>query len=231
MTPLKSSMASTRRDPGVSGNPTNRGIDPYVLATRGPDGWSTSYVGISADAPSAAPFSSSLQGADAGLDSFTFAGPERSATPASKTAAREFLFTTQAARSPREWSDRSRSRTPFQPAPCKKPFSSDGSHLIFGSKQAFETGANDNNTNVTIYSRNLKSATTEIASTGPSGNALADGSNVAELDVSNDGSRVSNRRPRLDRYRRKPPLRPLHAYRGHPQLDPSDAQRSRRGRL
>src|SRR5262249_36538868 len=30
--------------PGVSGNPTNRGIDPYV-ATRGSHGWSTSYVG------------------------------------------------------------------------------------------------------------------------------------------------------------------------------------------
>ena len=61
--------------PGVSGNPTNRGIDPYV-ATRGADGWTTEYVGIPADAPSGVPFSSSLLGADAGLDSFVFGGPE-----------------------------------------------------------------------------------------------------------------------------------------------------------
>ena len=33
--------------PGT-GNPTNRGVDPYV-ATRGEDGWTTKYVGIPAD--------------------------------------------------------------------------------------------------------------------------------------------------------------------------------------
>ena len=42
--------------PGI-GHSTNRGVDPYV-ATRGEDGWSTSYVGIPADAPSGKPFSS-----------------------------------------------------------------------------------------------------------------------------------------------------------------------------
>src|SRR5262249_6950120 len=44
--------------------------------------------------------------------------------------------------------------------------------------------------NVTIYSRDLKSGATEVVSTDASGTTLADGQNVAELDVSSDGSRV-----------------------------------------
>ena len=61
--------------PGT-GNSTNRGVDPYV-ATRGEDGWSTKYVGIPADGtPSTVPFSSSLIGADSGLGTLAFGGPE-----------------------------------------------------------------------------------------------------------------------------------------------------------
>ena len=71
-----------------------------------------------------------------------------------------------------------------------KPFSADGSHFIFGSEQQFEPAGNPDNGNVTIYSRDLKSSTTEVASTDTNGKALADGSNVAELDVSNNGQRV-----------------------------------------
>src|SRR6202012_4625580 len=41
-----------------SGHPTNKGGDPYV-ATRGPDGWTTEYVGLQADGtPSTVPFAS-----------------------------------------------------------------------------------------------------------------------------------------------------------------------------
>ena len=43
---------------------------------------------------------------------------------------------------------------------------------------------------MTIYSRDREAGTTEIVSTDPSGTPLADGSNVAEFDVSEDGSRV-----------------------------------------
>ena len=174
--------------PGVSGNPTNRGVDPYV-ATRGANGWSTSYVGIPANAPSAAPFSSSLEGADAGLDSFAFGGPEV-CNPCFEDGSQGIPIHNPDGTLTQALAGSLPVSNPASAGTVKKPFSSDGSHLIFGSKQAFEPGANNNNTDVTIYSRNLKSATTEIASTDTSGNALADGSNIAELDVSDDGSRV-----------------------------------------
>ena len=61
--------------PGV-GNPTNRGVDPYV-ATRGSSGWTTEYKGIPANGtPSATPFCSSLLAANGGLNTFAFGGPE-----------------------------------------------------------------------------------------------------------------------------------------------------------
>src|SRR5262249_38077147 len=55
--------------PGT-GKPTNRGPDPYV-ATRDAAHrrWNTRYVGVPVDVPSAAPFSSTLAGADSTLDS------------------------------------------------------------------------------------------------------------------------------------------------------------------
>ena len=57
-------------------NPTNRGVDPY-LATRGQDGWTTEYVGIPADNPfAAAPFSSTLDEANATLTTLAFSGDE-----------------------------------------------------------------------------------------------------------------------------------------------------------
>ena len=57
-------------------NPTNRGVDPY-LATRGQDGWTTEYVGIPADNPfAAAPFSSTLDEANATLATLAFSGDE-----------------------------------------------------------------------------------------------------------------------------------------------------------
>ncbi|HWP33869.1 MAG TPA: hypothetical protein VNL97_09005, partial [Solirubrobacterales bacterium] len=65
------------KDGGIpgTGNPTNRGIDPY-LASRNEDGtWSTEYVGIPSDNPFAtSPFSSTLAGADSSLGAFAFAG-------------------------------------------------------------------------------------------------------------------------------------------------------------
>ena len=58
-----------------SGHPTNHGLDPYI-ATRGANGWSTSYVGIPANLPySAEAFASPLAGADSSLDTFAFGGP------------------------------------------------------------------------------------------------------------------------------------------------------------
>ena len=57
--------------PGA-GDPTNFGQDPYV-ATRGCDGWNTSYVGIPASGtPSTVPFGSPLLGSSGGLSAFAF---------------------------------------------------------------------------------------------------------------------------------------------------------------
>jgi hypothetical protein len=174
--------------PGVSGNPTNRGIDPYV-ATRGTDGWSTAYVGIPANAPSSAPFSSVLQGADAGLDSFAFAGPGI-CNPCFGGGIQGIPVHNPDGTLTQGMAGSIPVANPVSAGTVRKPFSDDGSHLVFGSKQAFEPGANNNNADVTIYSRDLDSDTTEIVSTDTSGNALADGSNVVELDISDNGSRV-----------------------------------------
>ena len=174
--------------PGVSGNPTNRGIDPYV-ATRGPSGWTTQYVGIPADAPSAAPFSSSLQGADASLSVFAFGGPGV-CNPCFADGSQGVPVHQPDGTLTQGMVGSNPVSNPVSAGTVKKSFSDDGSHFIFGSKQAFEPGANSNNSDLTIYSRDLQTHTTEIVSTDTSGGALADGSNVVELDVSEDGSRT-----------------------------------------
>ena len=174
--------------PGVSGNPTNRGIDPYV-ATRGPSGWTTQYVGIPADAPSAAPFSSSLQGADASLSVFAFGGPGV-CNPCFADGSQGVPVHQPDGTLTQGMVGSNPVSNPVSAGTVKKSFSDDGSHFIFGSKQAFEPGANSNNSDLTIYSRDLQTHTTEIVSTDTSGSALADGSNVVELDVSEDGSRT-----------------------------------------
>src|SRR5262249_43255720 len=57
-------------------NPTNLGLDPYV-ATRGEDGWTTQYVGLSAtETPSAHPFSPAFGGAASNLGTVAFAGKD-----------------------------------------------------------------------------------------------------------------------------------------------------------
>jgi hypothetical protein len=68
-----------------------------------------------------------------------------------------------------------------------KYFSADGSHLIFGSKARFEPDASG--ADLTIYDRNLRTATTQVVSKTPLG-ATMTGSDNAALDVSSDGSRI-----------------------------------------
>ena len=70
--------------PGIAGNPTNLGLDPY-LAVRGNDGWTTKYVGLPANGMAdEGAFGSPLFGADRDLQNFAFGG-RTSATPASPT--------------------------------------------------------------------------------------------------------------------------------------------------
>jgi hypothetical protein len=170
-----------------SGSPTNRGVDPYI-ASRGADGWSTRYVGIPADpSPSAGPFASTVSAADAGLETFAFAG-EDLCSP---------CFADGSTGIPVRLSDGTlvqgmRGSLPVSdPEPAgvvAKPLSADGRHLIFGSTQKFEPTGNSNG-DVTIYDRDLASGQTQVASTLPGG-ATMSGSGTVELDVSEDGSRI-----------------------------------------
>jgi hypothetical protein len=181
--------------PGL-GNPTNRGPDPYV-ATRGEDGWTTEYVGLPADIDSeSGPFSSVLGGADASLDSFVFAGGGL-CSPCFASGIRTGI--------PLRLADgelvqgMSGSLDPGQQAAnpegeIGKYISADGGHLIFGSKYAFEPGANNSGTDLTLYSRDLRGGGTKIISTNTDGTTMTAGA-LSELDLSSDGSRVAFAKP------------------------------------
>lgn len=171
-----------------SGEPTNRGPDPY-LATRGADGWTTRYVGIpSTPTPSIAPFSSTLAGADAHLSTFAFSGPEICSP----------CFDDGSAGIPLRLPDGRLVQGldgSMDPGPSAEPagdigkhFSADGSHFIFGSTSQFEPDGN-NSGDVSIYDRNLATGLTQVVSKMPDGTTMT-GSGIAQLDVSDDGSRV-----------------------------------------
>jgi hypothetical protein len=172
--------------PGV-GNPTNRGIDPYV-ATRGKDGWTTRYVGIPSDNQYAAgPFASSLLGADPQLGSFAFGGPDIC----------EPCFGDGSTNIPLRLPDESLIQgiagsqgSNANPAgEVARRFSADGSHFVFGTTTKLELGGNEGG-DVTIYSRELNGGPTEVVSTLPGGAGTMTGAGIGELDVSGDGSRV-----------------------------------------
>jgi hypothetical protein len=174
--------------PGT-GNTTNHGVDPYV-ATRGTDSWSTRYVGIPSDQPgSSGPFASTLSEADSSLDTFAFGGADICSP----------CFPDGSTGLPLRLSDGSLVQgmagsiavsDPEAAGEVRKPLSADGSHFLFGSMQRFEPSGNDQNGNATVYSRDLGSGTTEVVSTDETGSALQGGDDVAELDVSRDGSRT-----------------------------------------
>jgi sugar lactone lactonase YvrE len=170
--------------PGVAGNPVNLGTDPYV-ATRGPSGWTTKYVGLSATLPSDSPFSSTLSSADATLSSYAFGEPDRCSP----------CFNDGTTGIPLRLPDGSLvqgmagSEDVADPEPAgevAKPLSADGGHFVFGSAQRFEQDGNSGS--VSIYDRNLKAGGTQVVSTMPDGSTMS--GEVAELDISSDGSRI-----------------------------------------
>jgi hypothetical protein len=175
--------------PGIAGHPTNRGADPYV-ATRGANGWTTRYVGLPSDNPFATgPFASPLSGSDAALDTFAF-GEAEICDP---------CFEDGSTNAPLRLPDGSLVKGmagsmdpgPADPAgTVAKPLSPDGSHFIFATTAQFESTANSNGTDATIYSRDLKAGTTEVVSTDDTGTAIANGDGIAALDVSKDGTRT-----------------------------------------
>src|SRR4029079_7788093 len=151
-------------------NPTNRGVDPYI-ASRGSNGWGTTYAGIPADNPFAAtPFASELGEASSGLTKLAFSGPNICSP----------CFADGSTGIPLREEDGSLAQGMFGPeepgpgaAPdglVEKRFSADGTHLIFGSTSLFADGGNDETGDVSIYDRNLMTGQTQVVSTDPGGN-------------------------------------------------------------
>jgi len=172
-----------------AGNATNRGPDPY-LATRGGDGWRTRYVGIPANINDVSgPFSSTLDEASEGLDSFAFGGDELCAP-----CFTDGIETGIPVRLP-DGSLTQGMAGSIDPGPgaeseghVAKRFSADGAHLIFGSSSRFEPDGNAGG-DISIYDRDLSTGTTEVVSKTPAGTTMT-GPGIAELDISADGSRV-----------------------------------------
>ncbi len=191
--------------PGVAGNPTNKGVDPYI-ATREGGGWNTTYVGVPANDPFASkPFSSGPSGASSSLETFVFGGTE-GCSPCFEGG-----YTGVPVRLPNgeliQGMVASPSVTP--PGPSAEPsgyiasdVSADGTHVIFGSTSQFAPGGNNETGDISIYDHDLKTNETQAISSGPSGAPLpclqgvgtchspGDGDGIAELGISSDGSRV-----------------------------------------
>ena len=178
------------KDGGIpgTGNPTNRGIDPYVAERDDVAGWQTRYVGIESNNPYApSPFSSTLLAAAADLDTFVFGGPEICAP----------CFADGSSGMPVRLpsGDLIQGMAGSQPQPAAEeaghiasPLSADGTRLVFGSTSAFEPGATPGQ--ATLYERELTGSdpNTELISTRADGSTMTGG--VGELGISSDGSRV-----------------------------------------
>lgn len=174
--------------PGIAGDPPNIGLDPYV-AERGPEGWTTRYVGIPADgAPSTKSFGSPLAAADAKLSTFAFGG-EALCKP---------CFEDGSTGIPVRMPDGNlvQGMTGGVPAPgaepagyVGKPLSGDGNHLVFGSKTPLESDGRANE--LSIYDRDLKTGQTHVVSKTTTGETMKEeGAEIGELDISADGSRI-----------------------------------------
>src|SRR5262249_11240224 len=123
--------------PGVAGEPTNHGSDPYI-GVRTPTGWETRYVGIDVGGPPAqGPFSSSPAAESADLSTFAFEGPGICSP----------CFADGKTGVPVRRADGAMVQGmagSFDPGPEASPdgyigrhLSADGSHLVFGSASKF----------------------------------------------------------------------------------------------
>ena len=172
--------------PGIAGNPTNLGRDPYV-ASRDPESgvWTTKYVGLPANGmQQKGPFGSPLLGTDGSLSQFAFGG-ESICDP---------CFADGSTNVPLRRADGTLEKGmagTLNPAAnqsqlVRVPLSGDGSHFVFSAEQKFEAAGEEDGT---IYDRNLATGATQVASTTPAGAAIL-GGDLAELDVSDDGERI-----------------------------------------
>ncbi len=173
--------------PGTD-HPTNRGPDPYV-ATRTESGWTTEYVGVSAENPySAAPFSSRPTGAADNLTSLAFGGPEGCSPCFAGGYTGIPVRLANGALVQGMTGDLNPGPGARDEGFIGKDLSADGSHLIFGSKSQFESDGNSNG-DISIYDHDLLTGATHVVSKTPGG-ATMTGAGIAELDLSADGSRV-----------------------------------------
>jgi hypothetical protein len=170
--------------PGI-GDPPNFGDDPYV-ATRGADGWTTSYVGVPiTTAPDPDSFGSHLTGADAGLSTMAFGGPDI-CDPCLADGTTGIPIRLPSGELVQGMKGSLSVADPEPAGEVRKQFSDDGSNLVFGSEEKFEPTGNSGS--VSIYERDLAGGDTQVVSTMPDGSTMS--GEVAELDVSADGSRV-----------------------------------------
>jgi hypothetical protein len=175
--------------PGVSGDPTNRGPDPYV-ATRTTDGWRTQYVGIPEDGtPSMGPFSSTPTAVDSDLATFAFGGSE-GCSPCFSQGSTETGVPIRLSNG-----ELVQGMSGDISEPGAKPegfigqsLSSDGDHFVFGSRLQFEPAGNSNG-DISIYDRDLKTAETHVVSNTPGG-ATMKGTGIGEVAMSRDGSHI-----------------------------------------
>jgi hypothetical protein len=174
-----------------SWNATNKGPDPYV-ATRTDDGWVTRYEGLPSDLnPAAGTFSSVLGEADLSLRTFAFAGPNLCSPCFASGLETGIPVRLPSGQLVQGMAGTLAGSVPPDAKPegnVAKFFSSGGRHLVFASKYAFEPGANDDGSTLTVYDRDLTAGTTQIVSTDENGDVLA--GTVSELDISADGSRI-----------------------------------------
>ncbi|HEY1285744.1 MAG TPA: hypothetical protein VGF04_06615 [Solirubrobacterales bacterium] len=171
--------------PGVSGDPTNLGRDPYV-AVRGENGWTTQYVGLpSGGMADPGSFGSPLLEADNGLRQFAFGG-EGICDPCFSDGSTNIPL--RRSNGALEKGMAGSLNPAANPAgEVRRRFSSDASTFVFGAEKRFEEKGNEGS--VSIYSRNPASGTTRLVSTMPNGSTMT-GGGIAELDISANGDRV-----------------------------------------
>ncbi len=187
--------------PGVSGEPTNHGLDPY-LAKRTASGWSTAYAGIPVGGPPyQEPFSSTPVAESEDLSTIAFGGDDicEPCFADGKTGIplrRDGGLTAQGMAGSLD-----PGASVSQDGYVGRLLSADGTHLVFGSTSAFENDAATGG-DTSIYDRNLLTGVTHVVSKTPSGDNLpclqgagachgpANGDGIASLDVSENGSRI-----------------------------------------
>ena len=169
-------------------------------------------------------FGSPLLGADSNLETFAFGGAEHL-----RPVLRRRLDQRPAAppeRDPRKGHGAARSNPAADPVgEVRKPLSADGSHLIFGTDKKFESAASSGSV-VDLRPQPGDSDATQLVSTTPD--------RGADHRRSRRARRLLRRQPGPDRQagrrrrRRQHALRPLHARRQQPELDPGRRHAERR---